>query len=255
MLKKECKNSNKIKLLNKIITKYIFIRLKNTIKIIRNYKLNNNLNKYKFQENFLSRLGVLISRLFNKKIEFNIIKLDRFQENPDMITHKVALKSKKRKVDVASSLNIALVGMEFPPEETLNKDLKIKIKDLVDLSLFKNKFKDLHIVNILNVKQYFDRKLNEIYGFLNLEKKFNTILNEIKYKNLRGYKGRGHGRLTIRYRADRSVRKYVLHGGLNNIDSTFKGLKSVMYRGKYPINNEYSIYVSKRHVGAYAIKG
>lgn len=255
MLKKECKNSNNIKLFNKIITKYILIKLEKSIKKIRKYKLNNNLNKYKFEENFLSRLGVLISRLFNKKIEFNVIKLDRFQDNPDMITHKVGLKCKTRKVDVASTLNIALVGMELPKERNLDKNPKIKIKDLVDLSLFKNKFKDLHIINILNIKEFFDRKLNEIYGFLNLQKKYHATLNEIKYKQLRGYKGRGHGRLTIRYRADRSVRKYVLYGGLNNIDSTFKGLKSVMYRGKFPINNEYSIFVSKRHVGAYAIKG
>ena len=63
------------------------------------------------------------------------------------------------------------------------------------------------------------------------------------------------GRLTKRYRADRSVYSLKWKGGLKNIDSSFKGLSTVIFRGYADSNVEYSIRASKRRIGAFAVKG
>jgi hypothetical protein len=63
------------------------------------------------------------------------------------------------------------------------------------------------------------------------------------------------GRLTKRYRADRALFKINWKGGLKNIDSSYKRLPSVNLRGYLEPNLEYSIFTSKRHIGAFAVKG
>jgi hypothetical protein len=42
---------------------------------------------------------------------------------------------------------------------------------------------------------------------------------------------------------------------LKNIDSSFKGLSSVLFRGNSKSNVTYSITKSKRRIGAFAVKG
>jgi hypothetical protein len=63
------------------------------------------------------------------------------------------------------------------------------------------------------------------------------------------------GRLTKRNRADRSIHKVNLKGGLKNIDSSYKGISTINYRGYNNSNVEYSINTSKRPLGAFAVKG
>jgi hypothetical protein len=63
------------------------------------------------------------------------------------------------------------------------------------------------------------------------------------------------GRLTKRYRADRSVFTLKRKGGFKNVDSSFKGLSAVLFRGNTKSNTSYSFSKSKRRVGAFAVKG
>jgi hypothetical protein len=63
------------------------------------------------------------------------------------------------------------------------------------------------------------------------------------------------GRLTKRYRADRSIYSLKWKGGLKNVDSSFRGLSSVLFRGNSKSNVTYSIAKSKRRIGAFAVKG
>ena len=81
------------------------------------------------------------------------------------------------------------------------------------------------------------------------------ILANIKYKETGGVKLEMKGRLTKRYRADRAIYKFKWKGGLKNIDSAFKGLRTVVYRGYMDANVEKSIFVSKRRIGSFAVKG
>jgi hypothetical protein len=62
------------------------------------------------------------------------------------------------------------------------------------------------------------------------------------------------GRLTKRYRADRSVYKLKWKGGLKNIDSSFKGLSTVMFRGYLDSNVEKSRLNSKRRIGSFGVR-
>ena len=63
------------------------------------------------------------------------------------------------------------------------------------------------------------------------------------------------GRLTRRYRADRAKYKLNWKGGLKNIDSAYRGLSTVVYRGYLDSNVEKSMLISKRRVGSFAVKG
>ena len=84
----------------------------------------------------------------------------------------------------------------------------------------------------------------------------NTIFKKIiKHKNMGGVKFEISGRLTRRYRADRAVHISRIIGGLNNPDASFKRVSSVILRGYVNANVDFSIYVAKRRIGAFAIKG
>lgn len=83
----------------------------------------------------------------------------------------------------------------------------------------------------------------------------NNIFNSIHYKNIAGIRLEVKGRLTKRYRADRAICALKWKGGLKNIDSSFKGLSSVLFRGNTPSNISYTMHNSKRRIGAFAVKG
>ena len=82
-----------------------------------------------------------------------------------------------------------------------------------------------------------------------------NIFNSIKYKNMGGIRLEVSGRLTRRYRADRSVHSLRVKGGLKNIDSSYKGMTTVLFRGNSNSNNSYSMFAAKRRIGAFAVKG
>lgn len=83
----------------------------------------------------------------------------------------------------------------------------------------------------------------------------NLIYKKVGYKNMAGIRLEVKGRLTKRYRADRSIYSLKWKGGLKNIDSSFRGLSSVLFRGNSKSNVSYSIAQSKRRIGAFAVKG
>jgi hypothetical protein len=61
--------------------------------------------------------------------------------------------------------------------------------------------------------------------------------------------------LTRRFTASRSVFKVKWIGSLKNIDSSYKGLSSVMLRGHLKPNLQYSAISSKTRNGAFGLKG
>lgn len=63
------------------------------------------------------------------------------------------------------------------------------------------------------------------------------------------------GRLTPRYRADRSVFKLRWKGGLKDVASSYQGLPVRKKRGLLNPSTSYSVSTSKRRVGAFAVKG
>jgi hypothetical protein len=72
---------------------------------------------------------------------------------------------------------------------------------------------------------------------------------------IRGIRIEAKGRLTRRATASRSVLKMKLKGGLKNVDSSFRGLSTIILRGHAKSNVQYSLLNSKNRNGAFGIKG
>ena len=84
----------------------------------------------------------------------------------------------------------------------------------VNSSLIENKYKNPYLISILK-NSNFNFLIKELYNEIFIEKTenkdyskmYNIIFNNIKYKNTAGIRLEVKGRLTPRYRADRSVYK------------------------------------------------
>lgn len=245
--------------------------------LLRRFKLRLSLNKYKFEEIFLYKLSKLISRFYNKKIELNIINLKSIILNSDLFTKILALKLRNRKASVLKMMSIILNKAVLPKVNRITE--KGTMTKSIDFNLIENKYRNLNINSIIqntissNIKEgnlshiKLDNLLNELYysateHTIPFEKdnypsnKIQEIIfNSIKYKNMGGIRLEVKGRLTKRYRADRAIFKVKWKGGLKNIDSSYKGLSSVNMRGYIKPNLEYSVFTSKRRIGAFAVKG
>ena len=83
----------------------------------------------------------------------------------------------------------------------------------------------------------------------------NYVLNNLKNKVIGGVRLEAKGRLTRRFTASRSIFKIKWKGSLKNIDSSYRGLSSVILRGHVKSNIQYSIINSRTRNGAFGIKG
>lgn len=212
------------KIWNLLIKKY----QKSYLILLRKYDFLYFLNQYKFnKKKLLPILSKILNKIINKKIEYNIINLKSIAYNTDLFTNALALKLKKKHKsrfikNMLSILNRAFI-LRINPDQK-NKDFKIGHGQ-----------EDKGI-----------QRTNQIHK---------TIYNSIRYKNMGGIRIEVKGRLTKRYRADRSVYGLKWKGGLKNVDSSFKGLSSVLFRGNTNSNVSYSLFKSKRRIGAFAVKG
>lgn len=251
--------------LSSIFTKTYKFLLFKELRLIRRLKLKLNLNKYKFEEKFLYKLSKLISRFYNKKVVFNIINLKYVMLNSDIFTEIFTSKLKNKKSRSPLRLMDVFFNKAAFPEVNRIKE-RTRIVKTVNFDLISNKFKDININSIIGEENNLDNILKDIYHNVvfnpisdinskNYMDIYNIIFNSINYKNTSGIRFEVKGRLTKRYRADRAVYKLKWKGGLRNIDSSYKGLSSVNFRGFTVPNVEYSINTSKRRVGAFAVKG
>ncbi len=197
--------------------KRINLIFKKELFLIRKYKFRLNLNKYKFEEKFLAKLKSLISKFYNKEIEFNIINLKSIVFNSDLFTQISTLKLKKKKSHVQNVMQFILNKAVLPTVNRVQE--KARMVKNVDGKFLENKYKNIHLNFIMNQKNNYniDDILNDL--FINIKDKFSLsyprgvkalydiIFNSIKYKNMGGIRLEVRGRLTKRYRADRAVYK------------------------------------------------
>ena len=158
-------------------------------------------------------------------------------------------------------MNFILSKVNLPKVNRIKE--RASLTKIIDLNLIENKYNNLSLNSIVNNNNNLDKVFKELYNNSldnqkNDKETFNVkdiILNSVKYKNMGGIRLEIKGRLTKRYRADRSIFKVRWKGGLKNIDSSYKGLSSPKIRGYANSNVEYSICTSKRRIGSFAIKG
>jgi hypothetical protein len=262
-------NQKRRRILYKAIRHCIII-LYRILHRIRRLRLKLSLNKYKFEEIFLYRLSKLISKFYGKKVEFNIVNLKSIAFNGDILTEIITKKLDKRNASSGRVFKSILSKTKIAKENNVKE--RGRIQKAVDFELIQNKFIYPNVSYILHNKNPFNYSLNQLlynlYYDRAQEKKNNKltilpdqdsirkiIFDNIKYKNLGGIRLSVKGRLTRRYRADRSVSTLRWKGGLKDIDSAFKGLSTVVYRGYLGPNVEKSMGSSKRHIGSFAVKG
>jgi Mitochondrial ribosomal protein (VAR1) len=189
----------------------LIIKLFNTTKLI-------NFNIYKFNnlkiksENF--SLISLIKKLYNKKVEIQLVELNSVHLNSDVFSSAVALKLRDRQNKAVRVLRKAIVKM-------------VRTPDLHTLITFYD-----------NVKA-----MNK-----------NNIINTIKQQIVSGVRFEASGRLTRRLTAMRSIFKYRYVGSLKNICSSFNNESSTMLRGYVKSNSQYNIINSKTRNGTFGLK-
>lgn len=224
----ESHTKNKEILNYKNISKYLDIFYKKLLKKSLDkyflYYCNQQLihvNKYKFNYNYLQYLIKHLKKIYNKNVELNLVNLKHFYLNSDILSESITLKIKKNRRKILKFLNI----------------IKRKIR-------VHNKKNLLYISNL--------KKLN-----INIDKKSleRRVLKDIKYKHVTGFRLEASGRLTRRYTASRSISKLRYKGNLLNIDSSYKGLSSVLLKGNTKSNLQYTKLKSKTRIGSFGIKG
>ena len=178
------------------------------------------INKSKFNYNYLQFLKKYIEKIYNKNVEFNLVNLRRFYLNSDVLSESITLKIRKNRRKLLKFLN------------TLKRKVKVHNK------------KNIYYKPILN-------KLNNV-GKKYLEE---VILRDIKYKHVTGFRLETSGRLTRRYTASRSISKLIYKGNLLNIDSSYRGLSSILLKGNLKSNLQYTKLKSKTRIGSFGLKG
>nr|ACV41168.1 ribosomal protein 3 [Ceratocystiopsis rollhanseniana] len=218
------------------------------LNFFKSRKLKAWLNELRYKDILIYKLSKLISKFYRKKIEFNIIRLTSIAYNSDILVD-VMRKSYKKTGHVRNSMKFIL--NQGLIEKIDNTNDRVRATKNVDFNLLANKYQNLNINSIVK-----DVNINEtIKNLYNTKNNEEIIFNSIKYKILGGIRIDIKGRLTRRFRADRSVYNTILKGSFRNIDSSYKGFTILGYRGCASSSIDFPMSISKRPVGAFAIKG
>lgn len=175
------------------------------------------INKSKLNYTYLHFLKKHLETLFNKNVEFNLININRFYLNSDILFESVKLKIARNKRKINKILNIL-------KEKIIPMEKNVFINDL--LKAKKNR---------LSVRKY--------------------IFESLKYKHVTGFRLEARGRLSRRFTASRSVFQLRYRGNLLNLDSSFRRISSVILKGNLNTNLQYTKVTSKTRIGSFGIKG
>jgi hypothetical protein len=217
------------------------------------------LNYNKFNT-YIFRLTPLISKLYGKEVEFNIIRLKTIFLNSNILTQAISIKLKNRDNRLLHVMRSALALVKMPyinrTREKYGKDNAkfLWINNVKNLMVHtyvegKNSNDDigLHLANILPYNTAPTESLNTKLAQL--------VVRNLKFKKMCGVRLEVKGRLTRRFTASRSVFKVRWIGGLKDSESRYKGITTVTLRNQYKGNVAYSITNSKGRNGAFGVKG
>jgi hypothetical protein len=198
------------------------------IKTLFYYKQIMYVNRTKYSYTYLKYLKICLEKLYNKNVEFNLVNIKRFYLSSDILSESITMKLTKNRRKILRYL----------------KNIRKKIKV--------NKKKILIMKPVREIKE----SLNiEDKNFVNNVTNRNFIFSELKYKDVTGFRLEARGRLTRRYTASRSVTKFRYKGNLLNIDSSYRGLSTILLKGNLRSNLQFTKLKSKTRIGSFGIKG
>ena len=220
-------------------------------------------NKLKFGDAYLLPLKGLIEKVYNKKVEFNLVNVKYFHLNSDILSGILALKLRNRKNRVFRVLKASLVKVKLPSldklalfEEIYNRK---RTRQNLGVGYLKENFEKTNNSDVISrvlgdfLKVHVDESDNSASDIsVNME---NTVLDSIKHKYISGIRIEASGRLSKRYTAARTVNKVKYLGNLRNIDSSYKGFSSVILRGNLRSNLQFTKLKNKTRIGAFGLKG
>ena len=210
------------------------------------------INQNKFNYSYLQGLIYLIKKIFNKNVEFNLINLKYFYFNSDIFSQPLGLKLRKKR-NLLKYLKACIRKVKI---KKTNENLNSYFFDL-------NKLFNIKHVDILNnlLYKFLEQNEKNYNNSYLLKQKYDTYLlrkivfNNIKYKRVSGVRLEAAGRLTKRYTASRSRYKVIYKGNLENTLSSVRGYSSVLLRGNFKPNLQYTKLNSKSRIGSFGVKG
>jgi len=231
-IEKYNKNSNIYNIYSHILFKYESIKLS----II--------LYKNRFGIKNLLYLNSILSNLYDKKIELNIINLKYLYLDSNILAISVAKKLKYKRIYVLGIIRLAL-NLSKKSYENNYYNYFIN-KDDIDNILISKKFElfcnnNNRFLNSNIISKPYNYKSRIIFYYLN-----NKIVNGIRLQTT--------GRLTKRLIASRSMIKTDQIGSLKNNKSSLKGLSTIMLKGYVRSNLQYTNINSYKRIGSYGIK-
>lgn len=236
-------------------------------------------NKSKFETKYLLPLTNLAKKIYSKEIVFNLVSLKYLYLNSYIFSEALVTKLKNRKNRLLRVLKTSLLMFKLPAmdrtavyDEIYNRKRKLQNlkvenivsdflhlnnkaqsqnKDILELSLSKVNSSDFY-TKLKDFTVSWPRSLTYSDYPLHIA---NNILKLIKHKYVSGIRIEVGGRLTRRNTADRSVFKLRYKGNIKNMDSSYKGLPSVLLRGYAKPNLQYTKLKSKIRIGSFGLKG
>ena len=201
------------------------------IKTFFYYKQLLYINRTKYNYTYLKYLKSCLEKLYNKNVEFNLINIKRFYLNSEILSESITLKLTRNRKKILRYL------------KKMRKKIKINKKKILLVEPAPEKFFKENL--IAERKDFFADSLV----------KKNLVFSKLKYKDVTGFRLEAKGRLTRRFTASRSVSKFRYKGNLLNIDSSHRGLSTVLLKGNLRSNLQYTKLKSKTRIGSFGIKG
>jgi len=175
----------------------------------------------KFTNPFISKLIHLVKNLYNKDVEFNIVKLKKMHLNSDIYTQAVSLKLKNRDNRLYKVLKTSLRKIKLPVISKISERIKKpnkndilanRVRNNIISSMFIDNQKDPLNSLLLSFYPGADHlELNTIKRSSVKKQKISlkgfVLRQHLKHLKLRGIRVEAKGRLTRRATASRSVFK------------------------------------------------
>jgi len=206
------------------------------IEIYIYYKQLIYINNSKLNYTYLQYLKNYLQVLYNKNVEFNFVNLKKFYLNSNILSESIMLKITKNRKKLLKFLNI------------LANKVKIQKKKY----FLGEKIKGINLEGIL--EDYFSED-EFISGDISDFSEEKGLINNLKYRHITGFRLEAKGRLTKRYTASKSMSKLRYKGNLLDIDSSYRGLSTLLLNGNIKSNVQYTKLNSKSRIGSFGIKG
>lgn len=244
-IEKDTRNAliEKNKKMNKIVDNIVKRKKKLLRQIIFLYYvryLSSTILKYKSV--YITYVQKLISRLYNKKVTFNIILLKNYYLNSNILTQILAHKSKDRNNRIYKTLKNSLINIKVPifRKSIINKAKKERLSQ--NIVIKDNIHEDNRLDSIISSYYYINNNIE-------------YVLNKLNNKTIIGVRLESAGRLTRRFKAQRAIKKSKYIGTLKNIDSSIKGLSVQMVRNNKSSSLQFSKAKSSNRIGSFGMKG